>query len=274
VTLEQALAPGFNRVSPFPENGFIYWSDQTPIDTVYFNSVPQKLSSRASLVKLLVKDSLLMTLDVVGNVTVYNTADMQRIYTSLFIGAMDAALLDGSNLLVCRSAMIENSPFLKVNFKNGETVPVPYPVSIGTGVGVDSTGKIYAAGIKSGRTSSETLLLELNTTNTAYSRVLDALPQEDTDLSIAAAANGTIACNIGGEETRLYQGQAAPQLLPRSPGLPLRIENTDEYFIVLDTLGCITWYQATTGNLYGTLSFTPTAWTFTTQETKITGALR
>jgi hypothetical protein len=47
-------------------------------------------------------------------------------------------------LLISRSAINDNSPFLSVNYKTGETAPISYPVQSGLTVYTGNSGNTYA----------------------------------------------------------------------------------------------------------------------------------
>jgi outer membrane protein assembly factor BamB len=99
-------------------------SAESPSRTIS-DIVLNRLSLRFPLRSAVIRDNRALFLDSVGNITAINT-DTGRIqfsYTS--IGSMDAAFIDGTNIIIGRSAVSGNTPFLMINIGNGEPYPSP-----------------------------------------------------------------------------------------------------------------------------------------------------
>jgi hypothetical protein len=75
----------------------------------------------------------LLVLDTAGNLSVYNADNISAGagFTFSSAGAVDAAFINNEYIILCRSAINNNSPFLFINYKTGETVPVYYGESEG-----------------------------------------------------------------------------------------------------------------------------------------------
>ncbi|GHV91490.1 hypothetical protein AGMMS50268_19930 [Spirochaetia bacterium] len=210
-------------------------------------------------------------LDSSGNITVVSlqTGAVNFSYSSL--GSMDAAFLDKDNIILGRSALSGNAPFLKINIVTGETVPLPYDSTFGARLYRFPSGNIYAAAINQGQGESRTLLIRLNPANSSASAVLDEYQGEDTVFSIAEAGDA-LASTIGGTGASIHPQAGSDAAVPegagremihfeRGPGIPKQLigaainttgnanSTATAWFIAVDSNGDISWHDAGTGSI-------------------------
>jgi hypothetical protein len=103
---------------------------------VILNNLPMRFPIRSASV---LEDEALF-LDSVGNITVISLSSGELRFSFSSAGSLDAAFLDRGNIVIGRSAVSGNSPFLLINIDTGETVPIAYPAAIGARVYRGSSG--------------------------------------------------------------------------------------------------------------------------------------
>jgi hypothetical protein len=171
---------------------------------------------------------------------------------------MDAAFIDRDHIIIGRSAVSGNTPFLMINISNGETVPIAYPSTIGAKVlrGRDNT--IYGAVVEQDRGISTTTLIRLNTLDPSFSTPLVEYQGEDTAFAFAESG-GNLAFSLGGDGAAVYNSQA---IVPfeRSDGLPFKLIDGIRHFISIDEEGNICWHNPRTGGLEAFLRLYDDGW--------------
>jgi len=201
-------------------------------------------------------------LDSAGRIAVLNTAG-EQVFSCSAPGAMDAAFLDGENLIIPESSAIAGGPnFTLVNLLSGETVPLTFPGDLGLRVCPGGDGTIYGALIKQSAAGISTSLIAFHRTRLQDFRVLLTYPEEDTRLGMAWNG-GVFAATLGDSGAFLCsQDEAEPNLRPleRSAGLPLRLISGKDCFILSDTEGNITWQDPLSGRILATLKVYDTEW--------------
>jgi hypothetical protein len=214
-------------------------------------------------------------LDSVGNIAIFSldptgskeSTDSKKPGTRIFsfssAGALDAAFLDPQNIIIGRSAVSGNTPFLKINITTGETVPLAYPASIGVRIYRGGSGTLYCAAIEGSGSAMKTVLLRLDPSNPAGSVRLAEYQGEDTAFGIAERA-GVMASTIGGDGAILY-GEQGFIPFERSPGLPVALVNGDSRFIAVDAEGNISWHSGT-GELLALLRIYKDEWILKTRD--------
>ncbi|MDR1025170.1 MAG: hypothetical protein LBL56_05530 [Treponema sp.] len=265
---------------------FLFWQDESPLplpvirspsgeDLVLSNlggsariqgnrSSGPGTSSRFPLLSVSVLGDRGLFLDTRGNITVLSLTNGEGLYAESFTGAMDAAFIDQDSVILGRSAPFSQgtrSPFLKIDIKTGETVPIPYPAAVGVQVYRGATGRIYGVTVENTENSLQTSIISLDTREGISSARLVEYNGEDTRLSIAEA-DGFPASNIGGE-AGIYAPWGAVKM-ERGPGLPLQIGGGDLYFVVLDSEGCISWHDPRTGEILAVFRLYEDQWVLKT----------
>jgi hypothetical protein len=196
---------------------------------------------------------------------------------------MDAALVDSSRLIIGRSAVSGNTPFMMINIDTGETVPLPYSSRAGVTLHRGTSGSIYAAAVSpmaASRPSSasesdetRTAIIHLNLTNIAESGRIADFQGEDTQFSLAESpggAAGSLAATIGGEGAAIYTSGDIQQL-DRTSGLPLKLIDGGSFLISLDRDGSICWHDSHDGKLLAIFRLQPGGWTLQTERRTING---
>jgi len=232
----------------------------------------------------------ILFLDSTGNLSVVSPFDTKksRLFTFFSVGLMDAAFVDRNRIIIGRSAVSGNTPFLTINVNTGETVPLPYPSQAGVTMYRGASGSIYAVAVS--RQSSDTdrernssaaeagvktSIMHLDITNITASISLVDFQGEDTQFSLAESPGGiagSLAATIGGEGAAIYSGGGV-RPLERTAGLPLKLFDGGYNLISLDGDGNICWYDNFNGKLLAVFRLHPDGWTLQTEHRTISGGL-
>jgi len=291
----------YTRVTAFaaeendPTGQFIFWHDknaktQPLIRSGGLNGKKSTLSDitfRSPVRSVVSYGGKILFLDSTGNLSVVSPFDTKksRMFTFFSVGLMDAAFIDRNRIIIGRSAISGNTPFLTINVNTGETVPLPYPSQAGVTMYRGASGSIYAAAVspQSGDTSSlsaaeagvKTSIMHLDLTNITASISLVDFQGEDTQFSLAespAGVAGSLAATIGGEGAAIYSGGNI-RPLERTAGLPLKLFDGGYNLISLDGDGNICWYDNFNGKLLAIFRLHPDGWTLQTEQRTISGGL-
>jgi WD40 repeat protein len=290
----------YTRIDPFDENGggrFLCWQDR---DTrvppavrsadggqpLAFSDMPFRTPIRSAETS----GGRALFLDSAGNLSVVsapgsagrpsdgrpsdnrpsdNRPSDNRPFTFFSVGLLDAAFVDRDRLLLGRSAVSGNAPFLIVNVNTGETVPLPYPCQAAVKVYRGGSGGIYAAVVDQDGEGITTSILRLNTANPAQSIRLAELRGEDAQFSLAEVS-GHLAATIGGEGAAIY-AEGGVRQFERSPGFPAQIVDGGRFFISLDAEGNICWHDGGSGKLLAVFRLYEREWTLQTERGVIRG---
>ncbi|MDR2741146.1 MAG: WD40 repeat domain-containing protein [Treponema sp.] len=206
-------------------------------------------------------------LDSVGNITVVSLDTGTVLFSFSAAGALDAAFMDGRNIVIGRSAVLGNTPFLKVDITTGETVPLAYPAAIGARIYRGESDALYGAAVTVGMGNVRTGILRLNSADPSQSTNLVEYQGEDTAFAIAESG-GVLASTIGGDGVTLY-GALGLTAFERSPGLPLRLINGGSRFVTLDAGGNVCWHDNQTGELLALLRFYSNEWVLEQKDGQI-----
>jgi len=295
---------GYNRITAFAaeENNsggqFIFWQDkntriQPLIRSVGPNGKKLTLSDitfRSPVRSVISFGGKILFLDSTGNLSVVSPSDAgkNRPFTFFSVGLMDAAFVDRNRIIIGRSAVSGNTPFLMINLNTGETVPLAYPSQAGVTMYRGASGSIYAVAVSPqsgdmGRENSlsaaetrvKTSILYLDPANITASISLVDFQGEDTQFSLAESPGGTagsLAATIGGGGAAIYSGGSA-QPLERTAGLPLKLFDGGQRLISLDGDGNICWYENHSGKLLAIFRLHPDGWTLQTEQRIISGGL-
>jgi WD40 repeat protein len=260
-SLELEQNNGYTRMSPFPDAAdyFLLWqADNThlrPLIRRAQKKAPsftlRNLALRFPLRSVSVFGEKALFLDSAGNMSVLslNTAEKTDRLDFSFssIGSMDAAFINSDHVILGRSGVSGNSPFLIINVNTGETVPLPYPSSAGAKVYRGASGTIYAAVVDQEAGEFHTSIVRLDTAINAPPVRLVEYAGEDTLFSLAESS-GSLASTLGGGGAALYSSGGI-RMFERGPGLPRKLFDGGLFFIVLDGDGTICWHDSRSGNL-------------------------
>ena len=284
----------FNRVTAFaekdaPDGQFVFWHDRN------IRSKPLILSSSPGDRKLTLSDitfrfpvqsvdslgEKILFLDSTGNLTVVSppaaaAAPKSPPFTFFSVGLLDAAFIDRSRIIISRSAISGNTPFMIINIDTGETVPLSYPAQAGVMLHRGASGSIYAVTVDSSIETNgiKTSIVQLNLADIARSIKLADFQGEDTQFSIAESPGGTagsLAATMGGESAAIFSDTVYHKL-ERTAGLPFRLIDGGQYLISLDRDGAIAWHENRSGKLLAVFRLHPNGWTLQTEQRTITGA--
>ncbi|MCL2762694.1 MAG: WD40 repeat domain-containing protein [Treponema sp.] len=274
----------YSRITAFAaENGangqFIFWQDNN-------TRTPPLIRSSVSGNKTVITDDLLLRspvrmvhsfggkilfMDHTGNLSVISpNAGENRPFTFFSVGLMDAAFIDRDRIILGRSAIAGNTPFLMINIDTGETVPLPFPTQAGVMLHRGASGHIYAVAVSSHTDGNKTSILQLNPADSVNSINLVEFLGEDTQFSLAESL-GSIVATIGGEDAALYSGDNM-QKLERTSGFPQQLFNSGQWIISLDRDGAIAWHESRSGKLLAVFRLHPNEWTLQTERGTTRGA--
>ncbi|MDR1031183.1 MAG: WD40 repeat domain-containing protein [Treponema sp.] len=237
--------------------GFLLWQETStglfPIirtlgndaqeETLVLNQVPLRFPHRSAVLR----GEQALFLDAAGNITVLSTRTGERLFSFSSEVSLDATLLKDGNILIGQSVVSGNTPFLMVNSKTGETLPIPFPASVGARVYCGESGIPYGVTIDAQEGHLSTTLTRLSLADPSRSTRLATYPGEDTSFSIAES-KGILGSTLGDEGAVLYDAKGTTRF-ERSPGLPLRLIAGTRSCIALDTEGNIAWHDPESGAL-------------------------
>jgi hypothetical protein len=244
-----------------PGDRFILWQDQSPLPRPEFRfpgagSSPlpgNDLSRLFPLRSVSVLGERGLFLDMGGNVSVLSLAGGDAHYAETAAGAVDAAFIDEDRIILGRPSA--GDPFLMIDIRTRETVPLFYPASIGAQVYRGPSGAVYAVTLDENAGGLRTSIIRIDARESANSRPLAEYPGEDAGLSIAEA-EGFIASAPGG----IYRPGGILSF-ERGPALPRQVAGGDLYFIVLDAEGGISWHDPRTGEMLALFRLYEDEWT-------------
>ncbi|MDR0289886.1 MAG: WD40 repeat domain-containing protein [Treponema sp.] len=298
----------YTRITAFSgttgtQEQFIFWHDgrtrtQPLVRSSNSDGSRQPLSDISFRSPIRASDSLggkILFLDATGNLSVVSPSGEGRKapFTFFSVGLMDAAFIDQDRLIICRSAVSGNTPFMIININTGETVPLPYPSPAGVLLHRGASGNIYAAAISSPNESDgmKTMILHIDPAHIADSAMIVDFQGEDTRFSLAESPDG-IAATIGGEGAAIYSNGGGTggadddgaradgadtvniQRLERTGGLPIKLINGGPSLISLDGDGSICWHDSRSGKLLAVFRLHSGEWTLQTERGNISGNLR
>jgi WD40 repeat protein len=273
---------------------FIFWHDKnTRLNPAIRSSEPGSqfktlngINARSPIHSAASFGGKALFLDTTGNLSVAApAAEKNPLYTFFSVGLMDAAFIDSDRLLLGRSAVSGNTPFMIINLNTGETVPLPHPSQAVTALYRGGSGAIYAVTVSSqpaedaqplGETTGiRTQVILFNPDNSADSIKLIDFQGEDTQFSLAESPEGhagSIAATIGNEGA-IYSSSGL-QKLDRTAGLPHRLLEGGHSLISLDRDGNICWHDSRNGRLAAVFSLYPSGWTLRTEKGSVRGEIK
>jgi hypothetical protein len=212
----------------------------------------------------------ILVLDSSGNLSVYNAQNLssKADFTFFSMGAISADFIDTENLILCRSVISGNSPFLFVNTKTGETVPFPYPAQAGIMVYAGKAGNVYAAAVEKADDGVKTIVMKLSPSAGSVSAAkIFEYSGEDANLSVVESG-GRLAVSCGSEGAAIYGGEAV--YFERTEGLPVKLVESEKFFLCADSEGNISWHDNKTGKLLAVFKLYEDRWTLKSDK-EITG---
>jgi len=272
---------------------FIFWHDRNArLQPAIRSSEPESqfktlngINARSPIHSVSSFDGKALFLDTTGGISVVAPASEKNpLYTFFSVGVMDAVFINSGRLILGRSAVSGNTPFMTINLNTGETVPLPHSSQAATALYRGGSGSLYAVTVSTQPASGEgiqpanettgirTQVFLLNTANSADSTKLIDFQGEDTQFSLAETPggySGSIAATIGGEGA-IYTTSGI-QKLGRTNGLPLRLLEGGPRLISLDRDGNICWHDSRNGKLAAVFRLHPSGWTLQTERGTISG---
>jgi WD40 repeat protein len=266
---------GYTRLLAFPgasgeEGRFLLWQPDNVRQLPIIRSAGRDgsvfplraLPLRVPLRSAAVFGEKTLFLDSAGNMSVIsvNTAAQtdSLVFSFSSIGSLDAAFANQDHVVLGRSGVSGNSPFLMINVSTGETVPLPYPSSAGARVYRGESGTLYAAAVDEEEGRPRTSIIRLDTAYPAGSVRLVEYQGEDILFSLAESSR-VLASTLGDSGATLFSSGGMKNF-ERSPGLPAKIVGGADFFIVIDGDGNICWHDPRTGELLALLRLYANEW--------------
>ena len=225
---------------------------------VYISESSVETLPRASLIEAVLYGDKALFLDSVGNITVVSVTNGDILFSFSVIGALDAAFLNDSAILIGRSAVSGDTPFLEIDIVTGETVPIAYPSAVGLKVYGGASGTLYGAALGQNASGLSTILVQLDINSPELSPKLFEASGENTAFDIVET-DSIAASNLGAEGAYYYATSGA---LPfeRSSGFPTRLVDGGAYFVSVDADGSIAWYEPASGKLLALFRLYEDSW--------------
>jgi hypothetical protein len=205
--------------------------------------VPLEKVPHFAIRKAITRGEKALFLDSAGNISILSINSGELLFSFSAIGSLDVTFLNDKVILIGRSAISGNTPFLLIDTVTGETVPLAYPASVG--VRVYGGANVYGAALMRDAASgaASTVLLQLNIGNSADSAKLFEVRGEEIGFDLAEV-DSILASTVDGEGVSGYRFSGAIPF-ERGSGLPTRLVSAKSYFISVDTDGNIAWYTPT-----------------------------
>lgn len=275
---------GYSRITAFSARGedqFILWRPGNariiplligagkPSDEGRLNS----LSGGFPLRTISVFNDKILVLDTSGNTSLRYINDIlsKPFFSFSSVGINDALLINDEIFLLCRGVINNNSPFLFVNIKTGETVPVFFDTRSAVMAYSGKSGRLLAEAVQGNGSKLNTVVLTLNSGENHRPSKIFEYAAEANHLSIAeSGGNLAIACDSEGAFI------LADKVLSfgRTSGLPVKILGHDDFFLSLDNDGNIAWHDNKTGDALAVFSLYSDKWILLTDKEKSGSLLR
>ena len=238
----------------------------------------EKLAPRFPIRSVAILGKNILFLNSAGTVSVMDAESGNIRFNYSASGSVDAVFSTEDTIILGRSALALNSVFMMVNISSGETVPLAYPALIGVRLYRGASGTIYAAVINRSATDVETSIIKLDISNPASSVKIAEYGGEDSSFAMAESG-GNFASSLGDGTAAIYLNPRTNAdealwdkvFLERSAGLPVKIVDGGDWFIVLDGEGGISWHNNQTGKLLAVLRFYPDSWVLRMEGENIRG---
>jgi WD40 repeat protein len=266
------------RVSSGGEDQFLLWQSANARQAPLLVSADNKtdgetkafLLGRFPIRSISYRDNRLLILDSAGSITVHdmgntsgNSISERAGFSFSSAGTVDAAFIDNDYFILCRSAINNNSPFLFVNYRTGETVPVFYPVQAVLTVYAGNSGNVYAEAIERDNGIKTTVLrLPAATGARAGASRIFEYRGETANLSIAELP-GRLAIACGSDGAVLFADET--KQFERTNGLPEKLLACGQLFLSLDSEGNIAWHD-NSGKILAVFRLYEDRWTLSHAE--------
>jgi len=272
-----SVGAGYTTLTPLPVLGrFILWEKGGAAPPVRLSAAGTSaipgIPAAAALRTIDALADRTLYFDSAGTLTVVDADTGEQLFVFSSVGILDAVFSDRHTLLLARSAVGAETPFLWVDIDTGETVPVDYPAKAVVRLYRSATDRLYAAVITAAAGGIKTGILRLNRQDIQASTALVEYLGEDGNPQIRES-DGSVATNLGGDGATLY-GSRGFQSFERRAALPTRILATDSRFILLDADGGLAWHDPGLGKVLAELRIEADTWYLEKKGTVISGPVR
>lgn len=252
-----------DRISAVPGIGSILWSPAAANPPRFrFSDGSSEIIEHARGAPLLSAgggNGTAFMLDAAGTLSVYDPILRRVVYSSASIGLIDAALVDDRRLVVAKSSAVPPfSPLVAVNYRTGETVPLPVPGKAAVRVYRGPSGMVYAIVADSDSDGAITRLVRLDPDRPTSATALLEYRAEDVQAAIAESGS-SVGTTLGGDGASVF-GPTGFARLERSASLPKKLIAANGYFAFVGEDGSLGWNDATSGKLIGILRFSADGW--------------
>jgi len=238
-------------------------------------TLPQTISSlitRFPLRSITSMNGKIAILDSAGNISVREIENIteRAVFSFSSIGAVDAAFIDNGHLLISRSAINSNSPFLSANYITGETIHISYPAQTGLTVYTGNSG-IFAEAIEQDRYGFITTVIYITpalTKNGVPEKIFE-YRGEASYLSIAESGDSLAVCSNDGAVI-LSKDRIE---FERTNGLPVKLIGCNNFFLSLDNESSIVWHDNKNGKILAVFSLYEDQWKLLSDNRQTSGIL-
>ena len=280
----------YSRIKGFSNSGgdyYILWQTaNSRVSPLLIGNINEQLSinnsaknlnfliGRFPLRTISIAHNKILVLDSGGNITLRNIDALfaavppaRPDYSTSVQGAIDASLLNSENMIIARGVTGNNSPFLSVNIRTGETVPYFFDAQAGLTVFPAKNGNIYALMVEQRETLNSTFI---NLTSRINENRLFDYNGEANNYAITQTTSGKLAFLCDSEGAIILSDKKT--YFERTSGLPVKLLCNENIFICLDSEGNISWHNDN-GKLLAVFRLYNDRWTLVTDR-EITGEIK
>jgi len=295
-SIQSSFSPNFtqyanySRIKGFSNSGgdyYILWQTaNSRVSPLLIGNINEQLSinnsaknlnfliGRFPLRTISIAHNKILVLDSGGNITLRNIDALfaaappaRPDYSTSVQGAIDASLLNSENMIIARGVTGNNSPFLSVNIRTGETVPYFFDAQAGLTVFPAKNGNIYALMVEQRETLNSTFI---NLTSRINENRLFDYNGEANNYAITQTTSGKLAFLCDSEGAIILSDKKT--YFERTSGLPVKLLCNENIFICLDSEGNISWHNDN-GKLLAVFRLYNDRWTLVTDR-EITGEIK
>ncbi len=252
--------PGYTNILRIDDDTILYWSKEkkqavamAKESTGWSTSVIYTPSG--SIMNMHYENGNLVLVEGSSTVTLYSleTGKSKKLYSGT--GVQDALLYDENTLYVAKSAASSpKSALIEVNVSTQETLALPLSAEVAYSLTSSTTGgakAFYGISVFSNPSKKTEIFKYSPTSNSEkkYSTVV-TFQEEDTQ-AFVLYSNGRLFTNISQDKIRSITVSSKKQTVyNRYKALPAKLTVNDDYVLVLNKDGSISWFSATSSTQY------------------------
>lgn len=253
---KKGINPGYTNLITYSQ-GVILWSKETKRPVQYLDLSSGKLSTlftpKNNIQNIRLFNNSLIYIEGNSIVNRFNITNANSEQLYIGTGIQDAVLYNETDLYIAKtSATNPQVPFLYVNTKTKETVPLSLKGNVAYSLSFDNSvdsPEIYGILIKTDSSNKLQTTVFAWEPNSKVSRTILSISEEDGD-AFSYLSWPTLYTNIGKSQVKSYNliGKKSFEY-KRSASLPLKVSKNKTRIVVLNRDGSISWYNQNTSNV-------------------------